>query len=171
MSGHPVKALVLDTQVYSNTGGQACTSGFIGQVADMSPYGKAWKGKTETRKEMALIGMAHRTTFVLQGSIANVTHLLEGFIDGLNSRRPALFNIYASCQPEHGIPDDASERQSKLAVEGRAYPLFRFDPDAGETFRRSAAASTATRRSRTTGRPTRSSTWMRRARRRRSRCP
>ena len=135
MSGHPVKALVLDTQVYSNTGGQACTSGFIGQVADMSPYGKAWKGKTEMRKEMALIGMAHRTTFVLQGSIANVTHLLEGFIDGLNSRRPALFNIYASCQPEHGIPDDASERQNKLAVEGRAYPLFRFDPEAGETFR------------------------------------
>jgi pyruvate-ferredoxin/flavodoxin oxidoreductase len=135
MSGHPVKALVLDTQVYSNTGGQACTSGFIGQVADMSPYGKAWKGKTETRKEMGLIGMAHRTTFVLQGSIANVTHLLEGFIDGLNSRRPALFNIYSSCQPEHGIPDDASERQNKLAVEGRAYPLFRFDPDAGETLR------------------------------------
>jgi pyruvate-ferredoxin/flavodoxin oxidoreductase len=135
MAGHPVKALVLDTQVYSNTGGQACTSGFIGQVADMSPYGKVWKGKTEMRKEMGLIGMAHRTSFVLQGSIANITHLLEGFIDGLNSRRPALFNVYAACQPEHGIPDDASERQNKLAVEGRAYPLFRFDPDAGETLR------------------------------------
>jgi pyruvate-ferredoxin/flavodoxin oxidoreductase len=135
MSGHPVKCLVLDTQVYSNTGGQACTSGFIGQVADMSPYGKTWKGKTEIRKEMGLIGMAHRTAFVLQGAISNITHLLEGFIDGLNSRRPALFNIYAVCQPEHGVPDDASERQSKLAVESRAYPLFRFDPDAGETLK------------------------------------
>ncbi len=132
-SGMPIKVLVLDTQVYSNTGGQACTSGFIGQVADMSPYGKAMKGKEEIRKEMSLIGIAHRTSFVLQGAISHVTHLLEGFIDGLNSRRPALFNIYAVCQPEHGVGDDASAHQSKLAVESRAYPLLRFDPDAGET--------------------------------------
>jgi pyruvate-ferredoxin/flavodoxin oxidoreductase len=127
--------LVLDTQVYSNTGGQSCTSGYIGQVADMAPYGKAMKGKEEIRKEVSLIGMAHRTTYVLQSAISNVTHLLEGYIDGLNSRRPALFNIYAVCQPEHGVGDDASEQQSKLAVESRAYPLMKFDPDAGETFR------------------------------------
>jgi pyruvate-ferredoxin/flavodoxin oxidoreductase len=132
-SGVPVKVLVLDTQVYSNTGGQACTSGFISQVADMSPYGKAMKGKEEIRKEMSLIGIAHRTSYVLQGAISNVTHLLEGFIDGLNSRRPALFNIYAVCQPEHGVADDASARQSKMAVESRAYPLLRFNPDDGET--------------------------------------
>lgn len=133
-SGVPVKVLVLDTQVYSNTGGQACTSGFVGQVADMSPYGKAWKGKTEIRKEMSLIGMAHRTSFVLQSSMAHVTHLLEGYIDGLNSRRPALFNIYSVCQPEHGVGDDMSDHQSKLVVESRGYPLFRYDPDAGVTF-------------------------------------
>ena len=133
-SGVPIKVLVLDTQVYSNTGGQACTSGFVGQVADMSPYGKAWKGKTEIRKEMGLIGMAHRTSFVLQSSMAHVTHLLEGYIDGLNSRRPALFNIYAVCQPEHGVGDDMSDHQSKLVVESRGYPLFRYDPDAGVTF-------------------------------------
>ncbi len=132
-SGMPVKILVLDTQVYSNTGGQACTSGFIGQVADMSPYGKAMKGKEEIRKEIGLIGMAHRTAFVLQGSPSNTTHLIEGYIDGLNSRRPALFNIYSTCQPEHGVADDATARQSKLAVESRAFPLMRFDPDAGET--------------------------------------
>jgi pyruvate-ferredoxin/flavodoxin oxidoreductase len=133
-SGMPIKVLVLDTQVYSNTGGQACTSGFVGQVADMSPYGKLWKGKTEIRKEMGLIGMAHRTAFVLQGSMSHATQLLEGYIDGLNSRRPALFNIYAVCQPEHGVGDDMSHHQSKLAVESRAYPLFRYDPDAGVTF-------------------------------------
>jgi pyruvate-ferredoxin/flavodoxin oxidoreductase len=133
-SGHPVKILVLDTQVYSNTGGQACTSGFIGQVADMSPYGKAWKGKTEIRKEMGLIGMAHRTSFVLQSAFSHMTHLLEGYIDGLNSRHPALFNIYANCQPEHGIGDDMSSHQSRMAVESRAYPLFRYDPDAGTSF-------------------------------------
>ena len=134
MSGMPIKVLVVDTQVYSNTGGQACTSGFIGQVSDMAPYGKAQKGKQETRKEISLIGMAHRTAYVMQGTIAHVNHLLESYIDGLNSRRPALFNIYAVCPPEHGVGDDASVAQSKMAVESRAYPLFRFDPDAGVTF-------------------------------------
>ncbi len=134
MTGHPVKILVVDTQVYSNTGGQACTSGFIGQVADMSPYGKAQKGKSEIRKEMGLIGMAHRTSFVLNSAAGHLTHLLEGFIDGLNARRPALFNVYTSCQPEHGIGDDMSTHQSRMAIESRAYPLFRFDPDAGTSF-------------------------------------
>jgi len=134
MSGMPIKVLVVDTQVYSNTGGQACTSGFIGQVSDMAPYGAAVRGKQEIRKEMGLIGMAHRTSYVLQSTIAHVNHLLEGYIDGLNSRRPALFNIYAVCPPEHGVGDDKSVDQSKLAVEGRAYPLFKYDPDAGVTF-------------------------------------
>lgn len=130
----PIKVMVVDTQVYSNTGGQACTSGFISQVADMSPYGKHWKGKTEIRKEVGLIGVAHRGAYILQGSTSNVTHLLEGYIDGLNSRRPAMFNVYTTCQPEHGVSDDASNRQGKLAVESRAYPLFRYDPDRGTTF-------------------------------------
>ncbi|MCF8149667.1 MAG: 2-oxoacid:acceptor oxidoreductase family protein [Sulfuritalea sp.] len=134
MSGMPIKIMVVDTQVYSNTGGQACTSGFIGQVSDMAPYGEAQRGKQETRKEISLIGMAHRTSYVMQGTIAHVNHLLESYVDGLNSRRPALFNIYAVCPPEHGVGDDKSVDQSKLAVEGRAYPLFRFDPDAGTEF-------------------------------------
>ena len=132
-SGKPVKALVVDTQVYSNTGGQACTSGFIGQVSDMAEYGKAIKGKEEPRKEIGLVGMAHRTTYVMQSSIAHPTHMIEGFIRGLKARRPALFNLYTTCQPEHGIGDDMSSQQSKLAVESRAYPLFRYDPDAGQT--------------------------------------
>jgi pyruvate-ferredoxin/flavodoxin oxidoreductase len=134
MTGMPVKILVVDTQVYSNTGGQACTSGFISQVADMSPYGKKGKGKKEIRKEISVIGMAHRSAYVAQSAISNPTHLIESFIDGLNSRRPALFNIYAVCPPEHGVGDDMSVEQSKLAVESRAYPLFRYDPDQGVTF-------------------------------------
>lgn len=134
MSGLPIKILVLDTQSYSNTGGQSCTSGFLGQVADMAPYGQTWKGKNEIRKEMGLIGMAHRSAFVLSSAASHLTHLLEGFIDGLNSRRPALFNVYTPCQPEHGIGDDMSNRQARMAVESRAYPLFRYDPDAGTTF-------------------------------------
>jgi pyruvate-ferredoxin/flavodoxin oxidoreductase len=59
--------------------------------------------------------------------------MIEGFIRGLKARRPALFNLYTSCQPEHGIGDDMSAEQAKLAVESRAYPLFRYDPDAGKT--------------------------------------
>jgi pyruvate-ferredoxin/flavodoxin oxidoreductase len=132
MSGMPIKVLVVDTQVYSNTGGQSCTSGFIGQIADMAPYGERRHGKQEIRKEMSLIGMAHRTAYVMQGSISNLTNLIEGYIEGLNSRRPALFNIYAVCQPEHGVADDKSFDQSKLAVESRAYPLLRFNPDKGK---------------------------------------
>ena len=131
MSGKPIKVLILDTQVYSNTGGQACTSGFFGQISDMAQYGKSIQGKQEVRKEIGLIGMAHRTTYVMQSTIAHPSHLIEGFIEGLKSRRPALFNLYTSCQPEHGIGDDMSANQARLAVESRAYPLFRYNPDHG----------------------------------------
>jgi len=133
MSGKPIKVLVVDTQVYSNTGGQACTSGFLGQISDMAQFGKAIKGKEEVRKEIGLIAMAHRTTYFMQSTIANANHMIEGFVQGLMSRRPALFNLYTSCQPEHGIGDDMGRHQARLAVESRAYPLFRYDPDRGNT--------------------------------------
>ena len=97
----------------------------------MAQFGKASAGKEEIRKEIGLIGMAHRTTYVLQSTIAHPGHMIEGFIAGLKTRRPALFNLYSSCQPEHGIGDDMSNAQAKLAVEARAYPLFRYDPDRG----------------------------------------
>lgn len=77
--------------------------------------------------------MAHRTTYVLQSTIAHANHMIEGFIRGLKARRPTLFNIYASCPAEHGIGDDMCHAQAKLAVESRAYPLFRYDPDLGRT--------------------------------------
>ncbi len=128
-SGKPIKVIVVDTQVYSNTGGQACTSGFIGQVSDMAQYGKVWKGKSEPRKEIGLIAMAHRNTYVLQATLANTSHMIEGFIDGLMTRRPALFNLYTTCQPEHGVADDLGVNQAKLAVESRAYPIFKYNPD------------------------------------------
>jgi pyruvate-ferredoxin/flavodoxin oxidoreductase len=134
MAGKPIKIMIVDTQVYSNTGGQACTSGFIGQVADMSPYGASQHGKSEKRKEISVIGMAHRTSYIAQGALSNTTHLLECFIDGLNSRRPALFTMYAVCPPEHGVGDDSAVVQSKMAVESRAFPLFSYNPDLGVTF-------------------------------------
>ncbi|MCP3959485.1 MAG: pyruvate ferredoxin oxidoreductase, partial [bacterium] len=87
-SGKPIRVVVLDTQVYSNTGGQACTSGFHGQISDMAAYGAASHGKEEQRKEMSLIAMAHRGTYVLQSSQALPSHLLGGVLRGLGSRRP-----------------------------------------------------------------------------------
>jgi pyruvate-ferredoxin/flavodoxin oxidoreductase len=133
-SGKPIRVIVLDTQVYSNTGGQACTSGFTGQVADMSAYGKAQHGKQETRKELSLIALAHRGAFVLQSSQASASHLIAGVIRGLQVRRPAVFNVYTPCPVEHGLPDEWAPHAARLALESRAFPFLRYDPDAGTSF-------------------------------------
>jgi len=130
-SGKPVRVVVLDTQVYSNTGGQACTSGFTGQVSDMAAFGKDQHGKVETRKEMGLIAMAHRGAYVMQSSQALPSHLLAGTIKGLNSRRPAIFIIHCPCPPEHGLGDDQAQSAAKLSLESRAFPFMVYDPDAG----------------------------------------
>jgi len=133
-SGKPIRVMVLDTQVYSNTGGQACTSGFLGQVSDMAPFGKAQHGKEETRKELALIAMAHRNVFVLQSSQAAPAHLLGGVLRGLQSRYPSVFILHSPCPPEHGLGDDQAPDAAKLALESRAISLVLYDPAAGETF-------------------------------------
>ncbi len=130
-SDKPIRIVVLDTQVYSNTGGQASTGSFLGQVSDMAPFGKAHHGKEETRKELSLIAMAHRHAYVLQSSQALPSHLLGGVLKGLMSRRPALFLIHAPCPPEHGLADYSSMRAAKLALESRAFPLLAYDPDEG----------------------------------------
>ena len=133
VSGKPIRVVVLDTQVYSNTGGQACTSGFFGQVADMSEFGRAQHGKIETRKELSLIGIAHRDAYVLQSSQASAAHLLGGVLKGLGANRPALFILHSPCMPEHGITDDAAAKAAKLALEARAMPFLIYDPDAGDS--------------------------------------
>jgi pyruvate-ferredoxin/flavodoxin oxidoreductase len=131
-SGKPIRVVVLDTQVYSNTGGQSCTSGFTGQVADMAAFGKAQHGKTETRKELSLIALAHRGAYVLQTSQASPSHMMQGILHGLNSKRPAVFNIYTPCPVEHGVADEWAPHSARLALESRAFPFMTFDPDAGE---------------------------------------
>ncbi|HMU60823.1 MAG TPA: 2-oxoacid:acceptor oxidoreductase family protein, partial [Gemmatimonadales bacterium] len=133
-SGKPIRVVVLDTQVYSNTGGQACTSGFTGQVADMSGFGKAQHGKKEVRKELALLGIAHRGVYVHQSSQAAASHLIGGVLRGLHKRRPVLINVYTPCPVEHGLADDWSQHAARLALESRAFPFLTFDPDAGPTY-------------------------------------
>ena len=133
-SGKPLRVIVLDTQVYSNTGGQACTSGFTGQVSDMAWYGSDQHGKTEVRKELALIAMAHRGVFVHQSSQASASHLMSGLLRGLQKRRPAVFNIYTPCPVEHGLADDMAQHAARLALESRAFPYLTYDPDAGPSW-------------------------------------
>jgi pyruvate-ferredoxin/flavodoxin oxidoreductase len=132
-SGKPIRVVVLDTQVYSNTGGQACTSGFTGQVADMSAWGAAQHGKTEVRKELSLIAIAHRGVYVHQTSQASASHLIGGLLRGLQKRRPVLINVYTPCPVEHGLADDWSQHAARLALESRAFPFLTYDPDAGST--------------------------------------
>jgi len=132
-SGKPVRVVVLDTQVYSNTGGQASSGTYLGQDSGMAAFGAEHHGKEELRKELALLAIAHRNTYVLQSSQANASHLLAGVLKGLEPRRPSLFLLHCPCPPEHGIADEGAARAARLTLESRAFPLLRYDPDAGAT--------------------------------------
>jgi pyruvate ferredoxin oxidoreductase beta subunit len=130
-SGADIKVLVLDTQVYSNTGGQASTATFGGQVTKMSAFGKELHGKPERRKELARILMAHGEVYVAQTTPAHLNHFYRSIMDANEYPGPAVIVCYAACMPEHGIADDAATAQAKLAVDSRAFPLFTYDPRRG----------------------------------------
>lgn len=132
-SGMDIKVIVLDTQVYSNTGGQASTASFGGQVTKLSAFGKALHGRPEARKELGRILMAHGEVYVAQTTPAHINHLYRAIMDANTYPGPAVVVAYTPCMPEHGIADDASTRQAKLAVESRAFPLFTYDPRRGDS--------------------------------------
>jgi pyruvate ferredoxin oxidoreductase beta subunit len=130
-SGSDIKVLVLDTQVYSNTGGQASTSTFGGQVTKLSAFGKVLHGRPERRKELSKILMAHGEVYVAQTTPAHLNHFYRAVMDANSFPGPAVIVVYTACMPEHGIGDDAATRQAKLAVDSRAFPLFTYDPRRG----------------------------------------
>jgi pyruvate ferredoxin oxidoreductase beta subunit len=132
-SGADIKVLVLDTQVYSNTGGQASTATFGGQVTKLSAFGKQLHGRPERRKELAQILMAHGNVFVAQTTPAHLNHFYRSILDANEYPGPAVVIAYSACMPEHGIADDAATRQAKLAVDARAFPLLTYDPRRGES--------------------------------------
>jgi len=132
-SGLDIKVLVLDTGVYSNTGGQTSTASFTGQVAKLSAYGKAEHGKSERRKELGRIMVAHGEAYVAQVAACNINHFYKAVMEANAYPGPAVIIAYAPCMPEHGIADDAANRQAKLAVESRAFPLFTYDPRRGSS--------------------------------------
>jgi pyruvate/2-oxoacid:ferredoxin oxidoreductase beta subunit/Pyruvate/2-oxoacid:ferredoxin oxidoreductase delta subunit len=130
-SGADIKVLVLDTQVYSNTGGQASTASFGGQVTKLSAYGKELHGRPERRKELGPILMSHGDVYVAQTTPAHTNHFYRSIMEANEYPGPAVVVAYAACMPEHGIADDAATRQAKLAVDSRAFPLFSYDPRRG----------------------------------------
>jgi len=132
-SGMDIKVLVLDTGVYSNTGGQTSTASFAAQVSKLSAYGKAEHGKQEKRKELGRIMVAHGDAYVAQVAASNINHLYRAVMDANAYPGPAVIIAYAPCMPEHGIADDAANRQAKLAVDSRAFPLFTYDPRRGDS--------------------------------------
>ena len=132
-SGADIKVLVLDTQVYSNTGGQASTASFGGQVTKMSAFGSTLHGRPEARKELGRILMAHGDVYVAQTTPAHLNHFYRTVLEANEYPGPAVVIAYSACMPEHGIADDAATRQAKLAVESRAFPLFTYDPRRGST--------------------------------------
>jgi pyruvate ferredoxin oxidoreductase beta subunit len=130
-SGMNIKIFVLDTQVYSNTGGQASTSTFTGQNTKMSVHGKSVDGKQERRKEIAQIAMMHPRTYVAQTTCAHINHFYKAVLGALEFDGPALISCYTTCQPEHGVADNMAGEQARLAVDTRAFPLLVFDPRKG----------------------------------------
>jgi pyruvate ferredoxin oxidoreductase beta subunit len=132
-SGADIKVMVLDTQVYSNTGGQASTASFGGQVTKLSAFGKQLHGRPERRKELGRILMSHGEVYVAQTTPAHINHFYRAIMEANEYPGPAVVVVYTPCQPEHGIADDASSAQAKLAVTSRAFPLFVYDPRKGPT--------------------------------------
>jgi len=134
-SGADIKVLVLDTQVYSNTGGQTSTSSFKGQDAKMSFHGSAISGKKENRKELANICMMHKDVYVAQTTCAHMNHFYKAVMEANQFPGPAIVNVFTTCQPEHGVGDNMAEHQAKLAADSRSFPVFIHDPRKGGRFR------------------------------------
>jgi pyruvate ferredoxin oxidoreductase beta subunit len=136
LSGMNIKVLVLDTQVYSNTGGQASTASYTGQNTKMSVHGKAVFGKQERRKEIAQIAMMHPHVYVAQTTAAHVNHFYKSVLGAMEYDGPAIVACYTTCQPEHGVADNMAGEQARLAVDTRAFPIMIHDPRAGDTLKK-----------------------------------
>jgi len=124
-SGRDVNVLVLDTEVYSNTGGQMSKSTPRGAVAKF-----AAGGKPLAKKDMGLIAMSYGTVYVASVAMgAKDEHTLRAFIEAESYPGPSLIIAYSHCIA-HGINLDAGVgmRQQKAAVESGQWLLYRYDP-------------------------------------------
>ncbi len=122
-SGRDVNILVLDTEVYSNTGGQASKATPLGAVAKF-----AASGKRTARKDLALQAIAYGDVYVAQVAMgANPQHTLQAFREAEAYAGPSLILAYSHCIA-HGIDMRFGMRQQNLAAASGYWPLFRFNP-------------------------------------------
>jgi pyruvate-ferredoxin/flavodoxin oxidoreductase len=129
-----VKMLMLDTQVYSNTGGQNSDSSTMLGGYDMNQFGIASQGKLIEKKNVAeAFTSGHGSPYIAQVSMANAAKLYKAMLDGLEYRGTAFFQAYTTCQPEHGVADNMSADQAKMVRDSRGMPEFVYNPRNGET--------------------------------------
>ena len=130
-----VKVLMLDTQVYSNTGGQNSDSSVMPGGFDMNQWGAASQGKLTEKKSLAEIFAAgHGSPYVAQVSAGNIARFYQAILEGLDYRGVAFYQCFTTCQPEHGVGDDVAFIQAQRARDSRGVPEFVFDPTKGETY-------------------------------------
>jgi pyruvate-ferredoxin/flavodoxin oxidoreductase len=128
-SGRKVNVLVLDTEVYSNTGGQMSKSTPRGAIAKF-----AAGGKPAGKKDLGLIAMTYGNIYVASVALgAKDEQTLKAFIEAESYPGPSLIIAYSHCIA-HGIPIDTGigARQQKLAVDSGQWLLYRFDPRRAE---------------------------------------
>ena len=123
-SGRDVNILVLDTEVYSNTGGQMSKATPLGAIAKF-----AAGGKPNAKKDLALQAMIYGSAFVARVAMgANDTQTVKTFIEAERFRGPSIIIAYSHCIA-HGYDMKNGLTQQKLAVESGYWPLFRYNPD------------------------------------------
>jgi len=121
--GRDVNVLVLDTEVYSNTGGQMSKSTPRGAVAKFSAA-----GKPAGKKDLGLIAMTYGHIYVASVAMgARDEHTLKAFLEAESYPGPSLIIAYSHCIA-HGIDMGVGARQQKLAVDSGQWLLYRFDP-------------------------------------------
>ncbi|WP_029913092.1 pyruvate:ferredoxin (flavodoxin) oxidoreductase [Pelobacter seleniigenes] len=121
-SGENVNVLVLDTEVYSNTGGQASKSTPLGAVAQFAAGGKAMP-----KKDLGMIAMTYGNIYVAKVSLANPAQAVKAFLEADAYDGPSLIIAYTHCIA-HGINMTSGVDTCKEAVASGHWQLYRFDP-------------------------------------------
>lgn len=119
-----VNVLVVDTEVYSNTGGQASKATPTGPVAKFAAAGKRTK-----KKDLGLMAMSYGYVYVAKVCMgANPAQLMKAVTEAEAYKGPSLIIAYAPCI-NHGINMGHSQLEAKKAVEAGYWPLYRYNPD------------------------------------------
>ncbi|HQV28876.1 MAG TPA: pyruvate:ferredoxin (flavodoxin) oxidoreductase, partial [Thermoflexales bacterium] len=122
-TGKNVKILVMDTEVYSNTGGQASKATPLGAVAKFAASGKAMR-----KKDLGMLAMSYGHVYVAQIAMgASDAQTIKAIAEAEAFDGPALVIAYSHCIA-HGIDMTQGLRQQKLAVDSTYWPLYRYDP-------------------------------------------